>query len=179
MQYLSSLHKGISNGFVPLGYLQQSTEWIEIEFHTMFLNISILNTFILHTQKVIHKPVGSVWKQVKWRTILERNSIQSSSLHKHENAITWFSLILTGGRKRYPLWYISQWPYRIITYMAEHLNHFLITLTKKSLLSNISTKMQNFQPKASSKAQQIVLLYKTYFRQVLTTLNSSGKDTLH
>lgn len=60
MQYLSSLHKGISNGFIPLGYLQQSTEWIEIEFHTMFLNISILNTFILHTQKEIHKPAGSV-----------------------------------------------------------------------------------------------------------------------
>lgn len=145
----------------------------------MFLNISILNAFILHIQKTIHKSVGSVWKQVKWKTILERNSIQSSPLHKHENTITWFSLILMGGRKNYPSWYISQWPYRIIIYMAEQLNHFLITLTKKGLLSNISKKMQNFQPKASSKAQQTVLFYKIHFRQVLTTLNSAGEDTLH
>lgn len=157
MQYLSSLHKGIANGFISLGYLQQrvsqqSTEWIRIQFHTMFLNISILNNFILHTQKIIHKPLGSVWKQVKWKIILERNSIQSSSLHKHKNTITWFSLILMGGGRSYPSWYISQRPYRIIIYMAEHLNHFLIILTKKDLLSNISTKTQNFQPKASSTA---------------------------
>lgn len=136
----------------------------------MLLNISILNTFILHTQKIIHKPVGSVWKQLKWKTILERNSIQSSSLHKHENTIIWFSLIPMGGGKSYPSWYFLQWPYRIIIYMAQHLNHSLITLTKKGLLSNISTKMQNFQPKASSKAQQTVLLYKIYFKQVINNI---------
>lgn len=84
-----------------------------------------------------------------------------------------------GRKKKNPSLYISQWPYRIIIYMAEYLNHFLITLTKKGLLSNISTKMQNFQPKASSTAQQTVLFYKIHFRQVLTTLNSSGEDTLH
>lgn len=134
----------------------------------------------MHTQKVIYKHVGFAWKQLKWKTILERNSIQAISLHKHENnTIRWFSLILMGERKSYPSWYISQWPYRIIIYMAEHLNHFLITLAKKGLLSNISTKMQNFQPKAFSKAQQTFLFYKIYFRQVLTTLNSSGEDTLH
>lgn len=41
----------------------------------MFLNINILNTFILRTQKIIHKPLGSVWKEVKWKTILEIFSI--------------------------------------------------------------------------------------------------------
>lgn len=110
----------------------------------MFLNISILNTFILHTKKIIHKPVGSLWKQVKWKTILERNSIQSSSFHKHENTITWYSLTLMGGQKSYSSSYISQWPYRIIIYMAEHLNHFLITLTKKVCLATFQQKCKIF-----------------------------------
>lgn len=138
----------------------------------MFLNINILNTFILHTQKIIHKPVSAVWKQLKWKTILERNSIQSSPLHKHENnTIIWFSLVFVGGRKSYPSWHFSQrqWPYRIIIYRAEHLNHFLTTLTKKGLLSNISTKRQNFQPKAET-----TLLAK-HHKRLCSTKFTSGR----
>lgn len=144
----------------------------------MLLDISILNTFILHTQKIIHKPVGSVWKQVKWKTILERNSIQSSSLHKHENTITMVQSDPYGGTKR-----LSFMIYFTMTlqnyYIHDRTPKSLSNYPYKGLLSNISTKMQNFQPKSSSKAQQTVLFYKFYFRQILTTLNSSGEDMLH
>lgn len=152
------------------GFHSLRTERDRISFHTIFLSINFLIIFIPHAQKILHKPLSAICKQLKQKVILGRNSSQSSPFHKHENdTIARFHVVLRRKRS-YPSWHVSQrrWPYRTATYKAEHLHHFQSILTKKGLLSNFGAQRQIPHPEGRT-----ILLLKHYKSFSSTKFTSS------